>query len=137
MQDHYSFSDLEFEEQFAACSFPPEAFSHEAHLRLAWIHIERYGVVQAEKHIVQQLQRYVVHLGAQDKFNMTLTVAAIKAVYHFKTKATSTIFNDFIHEFPRLKTDFKVLMACHYSKDIYRSKTAKKRFLKPDVLPFD
>ena len=137
MQDHYSFTDLEFEQQFQTCSFPAALFTHEAHLRLAWIHIKHYGVVQAEKNIVQQLQRYVAHLGAQDKFNMTLTVAAIKAVYHFKTKATSTTFNDFISEFPRLKTDFKALMACHYRRDIYHSKTAKKRFLKPDVLPFD
>ena len=136
MQDHYSFSDLEFEEQFATCSFPPEVFSHEAHLRLAWIHIEKYGLQQAEKNIVNQLQGYVKYLGAVDKFNMTLTVAAIKAVYHFKVKSKSTTFKDFIAEFPRLKSNFKQLMACHYRVDIYQSKKARKKFLAPDLLPF-
>lgn len=136
MQDHYAFSDTAFEAQFKAGTFPAELFTHEAHLRLAWIHIHRYGVAQAEENIVQQLQDYVAHLGATDKFNMTLTVAAIKAVAHFKAKANHTHFKDFITAFPRLQTHFKELLAQHYQNVSYTSEEAKRVFVEPDVMGF-
>ncbi len=132
-----SLSDTEFEHQFLACTLNPAEFSHEAHLRLAWIHIDRYGLEQAEKNIQTQLQNFVVHAGAADKYNTTLTLAAIKAVAHFMRKAKSTTFLDFIAEVPRLKYNFKELMACHYSFDIFTSATARGEYLEPDLLPFD
>jgi hypothetical protein len=42
-----------------------------------------------------------------------------------------------MNEFPRLKTNFRELMACHYGFDIYTSEKAKMKYLEPDLLPFD
>jgi hypothetical protein len=108
-----------------------------AHLRLAWINIVRYGIEKAEENIQSQLQKFVAHVGAKEKYNTTLTIAATKAVYHFKLKSKSDNFKGFIAEFPRLKTNFKDLMASHYGFDIYHSEKAKTAFLEPDILPFD
>ncbi|MEL7002009.1 MAG: hypothetical protein AAFN93_04645 [Bacteroidota bacterium] len=137
MEKHFELSDSEFERRFNDCLLDPSIFSHEAHLRLAWINIDRYGIIEAEKKIQHQLRAFVQSLGAADKYNTTLTVAAIKAVYHFKLKSNSDNFQDFIEEFPRLKYNFKELMSSHYGFDIYNSMLAKKEFLKPDLLPFD
>lgn len=137
MEEHFSLSDTEFEQQFNNCVLNPAIFSHEAHLRLAWINIDRYGIEQAEKNIPIQLQKFVRFVGAADKYNKTLTIAAIKAVYHFMLKSKSENFQGFIAEFPRLKNNFKELMSCHYGFDIYHSKKAKVEFLEPDLLPFD
>lgn len=137
MEDHFKLSDAEFEQQFANCELNPGDFSHEAHIRLAWIHINRYGIEQAEKNIQIQLQNFVAFVGAKDKYNVTLTIAAIKAVYHFWLKSGSDNFKDFIAEFPRLKYNFKELMDCHYGFDIYNSDKAKIEFLEPDLIPFD
>ena len=106
-------------------------------MRLAWINIDQYGIEHAERNIQTQLQRFVESVGAKDKYNTTLTIAAIKAVYHFMLKAKSDNFKDFISEFPRLKYNFKELMSCHYSFDIYNSEKAKMGFLEPDMIPFD
>jgi hypothetical protein len=38
MEKHLELTDLEFEANFKNCSLNPDIFSHEAHLRLAWIH---------------------------------------------------------------------------------------------------
>ncbi|VXB08172.1 conserved hypothetical protein [Flavobacterium sp. 9AF] len=136
MQNHYELSDTAFEQRFKAGTFPPELFTHEAHLRLAWIHIQHYGVAQAEQNIVSQLKHFVTLVGAEDKFNMTLTVAAVKVVAHFISKENYSHFKDFIAAYPRLLTHFKEMIAQHYNQDIYHSEQAKKVFLTPDLLPF-
>lgn len=137
MEKHFELSDTEFEYTFRTCRLNPANFSHEAHLRLAWIAIDRYGIEKAEKSIPEQLQKFVAFVGVKDKFNMTLTLAAIKAVRHFMLKSETDNFKDLIAEFPRLKYNFKELMDAHYGFDIYNSKRAKTEFLEPDLLPFD
>lgn len=137
MEKHFELSDAEFEKTFNKGKLDPEIFSHEAHLRLAWIHIKKYGPEKAEIHIQDQLQKFVKSVRAEGKYNATLTVASIKAVYHFMSKSHSTSFEGFINEFPRLKSDFKALLSNHYGFDIYNSEKAKAKFLEPDLLPFD
>ena len=137
MASHFDLSDTEFLQKFMSCDLDPSYFTHEAHLRLAWLNIQKYSLEQAEINIQKQLLNYVAFVGAEDKYNTTLTIAATKAVYHFMQKSTADNFSDFITEFPRLKHNFKELMACHYGFDIYNSITAKSEFLKPDLMPFD
>lgn len=137
MEKHYELKDAEFEEQFANCTLGASIFSHEAHLRLAWIHITNHGIEQAEKNIQEQLQNYVDFVGATDKYNKTLTIAAVKAVGHFMRRSGSDNFKDFITEFPQLKNNFKALISSHYSFDIFNSQKAKTQFLTPDLHPFN
>jgi len=137
MKTHFDLSDIQFEEQFKIGTLDVTLFSHEAHLRLAWIHVQKYGVYTAITNICNQLQAFVILHGAEAKFNKTLTIAAIKTVHHFIGRSDATMFGEFILEFPRLKYHFKELMAAHYQVDIYNSAEAKKEFIQPDLLPFD
>ena len=130
-------SDYSFLDRFVKCEIDPSDFSHVAHLRLAWINICLYGIKKAEVLIQQQIQNYVTFLGAEDKYNTTLTIAATKAVYHFMLKSKSHNFIDFIEEFPRLEKDFKSLLDTHYSFNIIHSDIAKTEFIEPDLMPFD
>jgi len=137
MKNHFVLSDQQFEQMFDEGTLNPQLFNHEAHIRLAWIHITKYGVEEAIKNICSQLLNFVTNHGVKDKYNETLTIAATKAVYHFILKSKSDNFRSFITEFPRLKTHFKELMDSHYSNDTYFSEKAKKSFVEPDLLPFD
>lgn len=136
MKNHYDISDTEFEVAFGHCTVPPDVFNHEAHLRLAWIHISKYGVARAEMNIQEQLEAYVDYVGGKDKYNITLTIAAVRVVNHFIRRSTSHTFGDFIAEFPELKFDFKRLIGSHYSFDVFNSQKAKIEYLEPDLLPF-
>jgi hypothetical protein len=136
MNSHFDLTDTEFGQQFQTCTLDPTLFNHEAHLRLAWIHVKQYGVEQAIENICTQLIAYTKHLGASDKFNKTLTIAATRAVYHFMQKSNADNFHDFILQFPRLKYNFKELIAAHYAQDIFKSEIAKQEYLEPDLLPF-
>ena len=136
MENHFELSDAEFEQQFAACTLPSAVFSHEAHLRLTWIHIRKYGLEQALENIQQQLQQYVIHLGVTEKYHKTLTIAAVKAVHHFISKSEANNFRDFIQACPQLMTNFKELINSHYSFDIFDSDQARMEYIAPDTKPF-
>lgn len=136
MEAHRQLTDREFEDQFSNGEFPAAWFSHEAHLRLAWIHLDQYGLAGAMHTIPLQIQRFVAALGASDKYNHTVTLAAIQAVHHFRQKATSSTFEELIAEFPRLKYNFQDLLAAHYSYDLFHSTAARTQYQAPDLLPF-
>lgn len=133
---HYQFDDAAFESKFEKGNLPPSLFTHEAHLRLAYIYLRNYGEKKAAEKISREIEQFDRLHGRGDKFNKTITVAAIKVVHHFVGKSKSKDFKSFIQEFPRLKTAFKELLRTHYSRDIFTSKTAKVQFIEPDLLPF-
>ena len=134
---HFDLTDAEFEQQIVHCNLDPDMFTHEAHLRLAYMHIKKFGVRLAQNNIQNLLLNFVQYVGAKDKYNKTLTIAAIKVVHHFMLKAKSNNFNDFLIELPQLKERFKELIKEHYSFDIFDSRQAKLAYLEPDLLPFD
>ena len=137
MENHYLLTDLAFERQFSEASLDPAIFSHEAHLRLAWIHLDRYGLTRAIENITRQLKIYTRAVGAADKYNETLTIAAIHAVHHFRIRTSCPDFQSFILENSVLKTSFKGLIETHYRTDIFTSPHAKTSFLEPELAPFD
>jgi hypothetical protein len=136
LEDHYLLSDDTFEQQFKVGIFS-QTFTHEAHLRLAWIYIKKYGVDVACENICEQLFQFAKSKGKEEKFNKTVSVAAVKAVYHFSKRSKFDNFRELIKEFPRLKYKFKSLLDSHYSFDIYNAELPKKEFLEPDLHPFD
>ena len=137
MESHYRLSDEQFEIQFRKGSFDPSLFSHEAHLRLAWIHLRKTGIEEACEEVSAQIKAFASAHGAPDKYNDTVTIAAIKAVDHFMRRSKADSFKGLIQESPRLKTKFKDLLDSHYSIDIFNSPEARRKFLDPDVAPFD
>jgi hypothetical protein len=137
MNTHYNLSDEDFEIQFENASLNPQLFNHEAHLRLAWIYIKKYGVEKAIHRLTSQLKNYVTTLGAEEKYNHTLTIAAVRAVHHFILRTMADNFQEFIEKAPRLKTDFRELIRSHYATDIFTSVKAKREFLKPELIPFN
>ncbi len=136
MEAHYLLNDDRFEQQFRDSQLDPVIFSHEAHLRLAWIHIKKYGVEKAVVNICDQLKKFTIHVGAADKYNLTLTVAAVRMVNHFMGRSGAGEFADFIREFPQQKTRFKELISSHYGINIFSLPAAKKEYIEPDLVPF-
>lgn len=137
MKNHYQLNDKQFLEVFEKATLDPKLFDHEAHLRLAYLLINISNIDIAIDKTCEQILTYATSLGASNKYNKTVTVAAVKAVYHFMLKSESDNFKDFIAEFPRLKLNFKGLLAQHYNIDVFNSEIAKSSFLEPDLLPFD
>ncbi|WP_421763091.1 hypothetical protein [Ekhidna sp.] len=136
IKDHWQYSDEVFEETFESFRLKPGMFSHEAHLRLAYIHIKKYGARQAEQNMCNQIKGYAESLGVYDKFNKTVTIASVKAMNHFMQKSNADNFKGFIQEFPRLLTHFKEILGQHYGFNVFADQRAKREFVEPDLLPF-
>ena len=111
-------------------------FTHEAHLRLAWIFITNYGSEIALEKYSSQLQKFANKHNADGKYNATVTFASIQIMKHFIEKSDAYDFQDFINEFQQLKTNFKDVLKTHYSGDIFTSLEAKKYILQPDLVSF-
>lgn len=137
LENHYQLTNEEFERLFEKGTLPPTLFTHEAHLRLAWVYVNKYGIEQACDKLCDEIKQFDKIHGDGDKFNKTVTVAAARAVYHFMLKSNSDRFSSFMKEFPRLKTAFKDLLNQHYAFDVFSNETAKVSFVEPDILPFD
>lgn len=137
LRSHNELTDTEFEDRFKDCTLNPKLFSHEAHIRLAWIHITKYGIKKAEQSFNHQILKYISTLGAQEKYNATVTIAGIKVVYHFIQQSSATDFYVFIEKNKRLVTDFKGLLMSHYRTNIFESAKAKKAFIEAELIPFD
>ncbi len=137
MKSHYTLSDSEFEKQFAELKLEAKMFTHEAHLRLAWIHLNKYGEENAIQNITKQIFKFVSNLGESEKYNTTLTITAIKIVKHYMDKKPFDNFKEFIATYPILISNFRSLVEEHYSIDIFSSKEAKRNYLLPDRRKFD
>jgi N-formylglutamate deformylase len=136
LEKHQSISDEEFSQQFSDKTLNPEIFTHEAHLRLAWIMIKSYGLKLGSEIICHQILAFVKPLGAEEKFNTTLTVASTNMVHHFMQKVETDNFLDFIQAFPTLKYEFKDLISKHYSFDIIKDERTKLEYVEPDLMSF-
>jgi hypothetical protein len=130
-------TDLEFVRLFETGHLPPSLFTHEAHLRLAYIYLKNFGEELAIEQCCNGIREFDRLHGDGTKFHKTLTVASVKAVYHFMQKSRSTTFEGLIAEFPRLKTSFKQLLDQHYAFDLLNNAKAKSEYVAPDLIPFD
>lgn len=135
IRNHSQFSDQEFEKQFRELTLKPGLFSHEAHIRLAYIHISKYGLAKAEENMCEHISAFASFHGGTG-FNKTVTIAATKAVNHFIQKAKAKNFDEFVKEFHRLITSFKELIGQHYGFNVFSDPIAKKEYVAPDLLPF-
>ena len=108
--NHIQIEDNRFEREFRDLTLDPALFNHEAHIRLAWIHIKKYGPDKARVNICKQISLFDKTFGDGTKYDKKLTEGSIRLIDHHIKKSNSTDFVSFINEFPELKTDFLSLV---------------------------
>lgn len=137
MENHFQLSDHEFVYVFKTQTLNPKIFTHEAHIRLAWIYLNSYTIEQAIEQFSNELLELVTLHNATDKFNKTLTVAAFNIINNFKVNSNTVDFRTFIKAYPELVLDFRSLVKKHYTKDVFNCPKAKKSFVEPDLILFN
>lgn len=66
--------------RFEAGDIEAGAFTHEAHIYVAWLYLQRYGSDDAMARFDAALRRLVVRMGAQSKYNAMVTWLFIKLI---------------------------------------------------------
>ncbi len=132
-----SYTDDELIRLFREGTFPIADFTHKAHLRLAWIYLQRFGPDTAEREVCRQIQHYTRLHGATDKYHHTLTVAAVRMVGVYMKEQQEEGFEALLTRFPELLDRFKELLSRHYSEKVLWSQAARLSFQEPDLKPFN
>lgn len=109
-EEHMQFTDAEFEKQFSDTTLLKKQFTHDAHLRLAWIHVSKYGEQQAILNLTSQIKAYVSKLGLAHKYVESTTIAAVRLVHSRYVKQPKASYSEFITSNPDLHTHFQELI---------------------------
>jgi len=127
--------DREFRAAFEAGALAPAAFSHRAHLRLAYVYLAEGNVEHSVERMRAALLAFLRHHAiAATKYHETLTRAWLLGVNHFMHRiAQSSSADDFIDRNPLL-LDPKIMLT-HYSAELLFSDQARASFVEPNLDP--
>ena len=126
--------DRDFRSAFEACAVAPSQFTHEAHVRLAYVYLVESDVESAVQRMREALLTFIEHKGIpRSKFHETMTRAWVLAVRHFMDGSTSASSTDFIARNQEL-LDSKIMLT-HYSASVLFSPDARVSFVEPDLDP--
>jgi hypothetical protein len=128
-------SDEDFLAAFFECRLPASDFDHRAHVRMAWLVLQRHPTEEAVELVCTGIMRFAAHLGAAEKFNRTLSEALVRLMADSGTGNHSMRWDEFTHRNQALMSDVPGLLARHYSAERLSSPEAKQRFIEPDRLP--
>ena len=131
------FSDGDFERAFGAGTFPPVAFTHEAHLRLAWLLLKQYGRDRAVEQVCEQIRAFTIRNGAAGKYHHTLTRAAARLVWDCMQASQAPDFEALLKAYPSLTANFREMLMVHYSETRLFSEQARTDYLEPDRKRFN
>jgi hypothetical protein len=125
--------DAEFLAVFERGGFPGNGFPHRAHLRMAWLYVTDLGPEQAIEKAAVGIRNLARQNGVPTLYHDTITRAWVYAVAAAIGHSSSTRFNDFIEEHPRLLD--KHLLLEHYTKGVLTSSEARAAWVEPDISP--
>ncbi|HEX4055506.1 MAG TPA: hypothetical protein VHX86_14675 [Tepidisphaeraceae bacterium] len=134
--------DAELLRQFESCALPFEQWTHRAHVKTAYIYLQRYPFNDALEHIRTGIKRYnaankVPEDGPLRGYNETTTHALlhlIAAVMHAYEKTHPVHDADeFCDAHPQLMS--KHVLRFFYTPERRMHPQAKTQFIEPDLAP--
>ncbi|HSQ56314.1 MAG TPA: hypothetical protein VLM40_11295 [Gemmata sp.] len=126
-------TDEEFLTAFEAAAINRADWTHEAHVRMAWLYLSRGPSVEALDRIRIGIKKLNARIGSADGYHETITVAFVRLIASRMEPGES---HDAFRERNPLLFDRKLAALLHYySKDRLDSAAARKHFIEPDLRP--
>lgn len=129
--------DQAFLARFEQRDLTAEDFDHRGHLRMAWLHLRRFGREEATIRLCNGIHELATRLGAPEKFNHTLTEALVRIMARRMRKNPCRRFRAFLDANSDLVADARGLLARYYSDDVLYSARARKGWVEPDRAPIE
>lgn len=112
-EKHRKHSDIDFMKLMADGSLDPDCFTHEAHIRLAWLSMNTLGFEEACNLICSRIEQFDLLHGDGMKFDSKLTCLAAKIIWDTKLASKSQSFPDFMDEYPDLQMQLRTLLTAY------------------------
>jgi hypothetical protein len=128
--------DETFLARFLDRELAAEHFDHRAHLRLAWLYLQRYPLLEACARMCADTRDFAAALGAAEKYHHTITEALMRISYQRMCDRRQA-FDTFLAANSDLLNDARGLLARHYSDECLHSIVARGAWVEPDLAPID
>ncbi len=132
--NHKQYNDREFLEALENMTISPELFTHEAHLRMAWLYIRQNSKKQAMQKISAAIRGLDNKYSAGKNYHYTKTVAFAQIIGHMIKNDPCGNWQDFFLTHADLFFSKKTL-EIYYSNQLINSVIAGKEFIEPDICP--
>ncbi len=118
-----------FLDSFRSCELPLTCFGHGDHLRLAWLHVQRFPRAQAISLVRTAIQNFATHHGLENLYHETITVAWVRLIstHHERT------FEEFLAVNRELLG--RELLDRFWTREKLMSDEARARWVPPDRAP--
>ena len=123
--------DRDFLAAFEACAIGNADFHHRDHIRLAWIYLRRFPVIEAIERFTTSLKRFAEHHGKPMLYHETITWAYLLLIHERMNGESS--FDDFRVANPDLFMWKPSILNAYYREETLASDRARRLFVLPDV----
>ena len=119
-------------DHFERRALGPEHFDHLGHLRMAWLHLNRYGLEEGNRRVCEGIRQLAAQFGAPQKYHRTLSEALMRIMARRMCDAGTQDFDGFLAANRDLVTDALAVLARHYSGERLHSPQARAAWVEPD-----
>ncbi len=128
-------NDADFLLAFESCTLPAASWTHTAHVRLAWLQLDRYPFDEALESVRRGIQRYNnAVLKKEGAYHETITVAFMRLVADARQSG--------VKHFAELEAKYTLLfdrtlsaVLAYYTRERLFSAEARTGFIEPDIKP--
>jgi hypothetical protein len=128
-------TDEELVAAFESAALPGDAFTHEAHVRVAWWYLRHASFSEALARFSIALRRFAAHLNASGKYHETITVAYMALVAERMENTPGTDWTAFREAHADLIARRPSILSDYYSDATLQSSRARRTYVLPDRLP--
>ena len=128
-------TDDELLEQFEKCTLPNSAFHHEDHVRVAFLYLSKYTVLDALGRFSTSLAAFAAANGGPLLYSETITWAFVLLIRERMARSGRLqAWSEFAADNPDLLSWKENILKKYYHEETLSSQLAKCTFLLPDKL---
>jgi hypothetical protein len=130
-------TDDAFLDAFERCELSREAWTHAAHVRMAWLYLRRKPLAQVVPTVRERIGRLNRALGTPpDAYHETITVAYLRVIDARMAREPGVdTFAEFSARNPDLLDRPLAALLVHYRKETLLGLEARAGFVEPDLAP--
>ncbi len=126
-------SDEAFLRGFEACTLPPERFHHREHVRVVWLYLRRYSVLETLARFSEGLKRFAASNGKANLYHETITWAYVFLIHErLERDGPQQSWQEFVGANTDLLDWQNSILNSYYSVERLKYDLARKTFLLPE-----
>ena len=127
--------DEEFIQRFEDCTLPGESFQHRDHVRVVWLYLRSYSVLETLHRFSAGLKEFAAANGKPNLYHETITWAYVFLIHERMARnGHKQSWAEFIDANADLFDWKNNVLKSYYREDTLRSEVARRIFVFPDKL---